>query len=201
MRITALFPLACAITAFVLGMLCLFAGHKPGFMEDYHIISLNTSTLGHNLIPSETTESGPTPTATSVGSFFSNLAKNVTGEIEDEIEEQLNDFVGDIADKLADVLGIDEWYSLHLMTLCEGEYSPNATHKGARKNVTHCTNQTAMFHFDITKQISQDLSIGKLNISLDDINWPDAIQDGLNGLNTALNATFVIYAIAIASQG
>lgn len=41
MRATALFPMACAIVAFVLGMLCLFAGHKPGFMEDYHIITVS----------------------------------------------------------------------------------------------------------------------------------------------------------------
>jgi general stress protein CsbA len=33
--------MACAIVAFVLGMLCLFAGHKPGFMEDYHIVTVS----------------------------------------------------------------------------------------------------------------------------------------------------------------
>jgi hypothetical protein len=43
MRITALFPLALAIVAFVLSMLCLFAGRKPGFMEDYNIISVSNS--------------------------------------------------------------------------------------------------------------------------------------------------------------
>ena len=40
MRLSALFPLACAIVAFVLSMLCLFAGHKPGFMEEYHIVTV-----------------------------------------------------------------------------------------------------------------------------------------------------------------
>jgi len=40
MRATALVPMACAIVGFVLSMLCLFAGHKPGFMEDYHIITV-----------------------------------------------------------------------------------------------------------------------------------------------------------------
>jgi len=190
-------------------MLCLFAGHKPGFMEDYHILSLNTSTLGHNLIPTSdkptsTTSSTPTSTGSSVGSFFSGIAKNVTGEIEqigDEIVDDLNDFVGDIADKLAEELGIEQWYSLHLMTLCEGEYKPNATTKGASKNVTHCTNQTAMYKFDISSQIEKELSIGKYNISLEDIGWPDAIQDGLNTLNVAMDATFVLYAIAIAAAG
>jgi len=41
MRVSALLPLACSMVAFILGMLCLFAGHKPGFMEDYHIVSVS----------------------------------------------------------------------------------------------------------------------------------------------------------------
>jgi len=185
-------------------MLCLFAGHKPSFMEDYHILTLNRSTLGHDLIPTPTTDSGSTATATSIGSFFSALAHNVTGELEGELGElegDLNDIVGDVADKLATELGIHQWYSLHLMDLCEGMYKPNATSKDAHKNVTHCTKQTAMHHFDITQQISQELQAGKFNISLSDINWPDDIQKGLNALNTALDATFVLYAIGIAAAG
>jgi hypothetical protein len=56
-------------------------------------------------------------------------------------------------------------------------------------------------HFDITDEISKELQIGKYNISLEDIGWPDAIQDGLNALNIATNATFVLYAIGIAAAG
>lgn len=160
MRLSALFPMACAIVAFVLSMLCLFAGHKPGFMEEYHIITvcfysslleavtniylqLNTSTLGHNLIPTATTSSGSTPTATSIGSFFSDLAHNVTSTIEGD----LDGIIGDVADKLAKELGIKQWYSLHLMDMCEGSYAPNATSKGAKLNVSSCSNQTAMCKF------------------------------------------------------
>lgn len=43
MRLTALIPLACAIVAFVLSMLCLFAGSKKGFMEEYHIVTVSLS--------------------------------------------------------------------------------------------------------------------------------------------------------------
>ena len=43
MRITALFPLACAIVGFVLSMLCLFAGSKKSFMEEYNIITVSSS--------------------------------------------------------------------------------------------------------------------------------------------------------------
>jgi hypothetical protein len=56
-------------------------------------------------------------------------------------------------------------------------------------------------HFDISKQLNQELEIGPLHINLSDINWPSEIQDGLNALNTALDATFVLYAIGIAAAG
>ena len=42
MRLAVLFPLACSIVAFVLGFLALFAGQKPGFMEDYAILRVST---------------------------------------------------------------------------------------------------------------------------------------------------------------
>lgn len=56
-------------------------------------------------------------------------------------------------------------------------------------------------HFDITKQLNQELEIGPLKLNLSDIDWPSDIQDGLNKLNIALDATFVLYAIGIAAAG
>jgi hypothetical protein len=55
--------------------------------------------------------------------------------------------------------------------------------------------------FEISKQISGELEIGPLHLNLSDIDWPSDIQDGLNTLNSALDATFVLYAIAIAASG
>ena len=40
MQFLAFFPRACAVVAFVLSILCLLAGYKPGFMENYHIIAV-----------------------------------------------------------------------------------------------------------------------------------------------------------------
>ncbi len=52
-------------------------------------------------------------------------------------------------------------------------------------------------HFDISKQLNKELEIGPLHLNLSDIDWPSDIQDGLNDLNTAIDATFVLYAIGI----
>ena len=43
MRLIALFPLLCVIVAFVLSMLCIFAGSKPGFMENFDLLTVSPS--------------------------------------------------------------------------------------------------------------------------------------------------------------
>jgi SUR7/PalI family len=49
--------------------------------------------------------------------------------------------------------------------------------------------------------LNQELEIGPLHLNLSDIQWPSEIQDGLDALNTAMDATFVLYAIGIAAAG
>jgi hypothetical protein len=56
-------------------------------------------------------------------------------------------------------------------------------------------------HFNISQQISSELEAGGHHLDLSDIDWPSDIQDGLNALNIALNALFVLYAIGTASAG
>ena len=45
MRFTAILPLLLTLGAFILGMLCLFAGSKPGFMENYDIVTVSLPPL------------------------------------------------------------------------------------------------------------------------------------------------------------
>lgn len=45
MRFAAVAPLLFTLAAFVLAFLCLFAGSKSGFMEEYDIISVSPSLL------------------------------------------------------------------------------------------------------------------------------------------------------------
>jgi hypothetical protein len=42
MRPTALIPAVCCTVALILSFLCLFAGHKQSFMEDYHLLTVTT---------------------------------------------------------------------------------------------------------------------------------------------------------------
>ncbi|CAL3969978.1 hypothetical protein PZA11_007489 [Diplocarpon coronariae] len=208
MRLIALFPLACAVVGFVLSMLCLFAGSKKGFMEDYPIVTLNTSSLGRVLLdPSSTatlTSASPRATATSmigkVGAWLEGDKENVTGAV-DAVQDEFNDLASDVADKLSKELGINQWYSVHMLDLCRGDYKPNATAKATSKNVTACTNMTGMYDIGIDTILNQQLQVGPLNLNLSGLNWPEDINKGFRRINVVLNAIFVIYAIAIASAG
>lgn len=123
-------------------------------------------------------------------------AENLTTKFENLIEDGLGDF--------AQVLGIHDFYSAHVMNFCEGFYVPasvpNATVAAGsiHKNVTHCSNKTAMYHFDPMKEISQELneSTGGF-IDLSTVQFPDDVRDALNALKVAQRAVFVLYCVTI----
>ena len=50
MRCSALIPIIFIAASFVLTFLCLFAGRHEGFMEDYAVLTLNTSRIGQNVL-------------------------------------------------------------------------------------------------------------------------------------------------------
>lgn len=189
MRFTALFPLACAITAFVLSLFCILAGDAPGYMEDYHIVALNTSTLGHNLLNTTSNSSS----SGSISSWLNGVVSSIEGDI--------TSIENDLVDKLAAKLGIKQWYSLHMMDLCEGNFSPNASTPGADYNVTSCTNKTTMYHFDPAAIINSELQAGDLHINITTLQWPQVLTDGIQAINILLDVTFVLYCIGIAACG
>lgn len=53
--------------------------------------------------------------------------------------DALQDIQNDIADELAKKLGIKEFYSIHLVDLCQGDFSPKATDPEATFDVENCT--------------------------------------------------------------
>jgi hypothetical protein len=138
------------LASVVLAGLALFAGKTPGFMEDCHIILLNTSDLGQHLIPTPTAGAGPSPTSCGpLGGLLGKLCASATADAGNAVSSGVADLSkveSDIADELAQKLGIREWYSLHVMDVCEGMFTPNATALNAGYNVTNCTG-----HFSICK--------------------------------------------------
>jgi hypothetical protein len=206
MRPTALIPVLCCTAALILSFLCLFAGHKASFMEDYHLmtvspatfitpfepytnnVQLNTSLLGETLL----NESRPTDTG--------NPLTNLLNSIPNEISGAINDRIGELQERL----GIEDFYSAHMLDYCYGQYTPaevaNSTVKQSdiSKNVTACSQSKAMYKFDPTRIVEDALNkTTGTKVTLDDLNWPKDIQDGIKALNALMAAMFVLYVIAI----
>ncbi|CAG7564137.1 unnamed protein product [Fusarium equiseti] len=196
-RFFVLFPMVLSMVAFILSMLCLFAGHKEGFMEEYSVARLNTSMIGRNVL---TVDDSASTSENEDDSIFGKISGK-WDDVKNDIKGKINDVTGDIADELADTIGISEWYSIHIMATCDGQYKPNATSPGAGFNVTNCTNSAPEKRFNLTDMLDKQLSVGPFELNLADINWPDDIQDSIDILNKALLATFVLYVIAVGFSG
>ncbi|KAI1381935.1 hypothetical protein F4677DRAFT_400323 [Hypoxylon crocopeplum] len=200
--LAAIIPLLLSIASFVLAMLALFAGtgSQQQALEDYHLIAINMSNFAHDLVPTATS-SGSQPTATNDDGFGWDDIEDGLGEIAGEIEDELNDIANDIADRLAQELGISQWYSLHIMTACEGNFAPNATSLGAWYNTTNCTAQSAGVQLNLTDILQREIDAGPLNISAADIPLPTKIQESIDYLNSFLLASFVLYTLGSAFSG
>ncbi|PWI70434.1 SUR7 protein [Purpureocillium lilacinum] len=196
-RFLVLAPLVLALVSFVLTSLTLFAGQKKGFMEDYAVVRLNTSMVGHNILSKSDKPSDG-------GESNDGILGGVKGWFDDKkdsAKDKINNITGNAADKLADKLGISEWYSLHIMDSCEGSYSPGPTAEDVSLTVTNCTSASPAHRLNLTGMLDHGLSVGPLKLNLADINWPDSVQDKLDVLNDALLGLFVLYALAMGFSG
>lgn len=83
----------------------------------------------------------------------------------------------------------------------QGYYTPSPVSNPTShpsKNTTHCSNQSALFHFDPASVIQKELKPG---LNLADLKWPSAIKDTIRVVKVATNAMFVIYCIGAAAAG
>lgn len=141
MKLLIALPLVLSTAAFVLSLLSLLAGYKQGFMEDYSVLTLNTSALGQQAI--QQIANGQSPTPTSDGSEIGSIIASATAALPPSIASAASSIVAqvgsDVVNQLADELGISEFYSVHAMDFCQGSFEPNATTVGASHNVTACS--------------------------------------------------------------
>jgi hypothetical protein len=131
---------------------------------------------------------------------------NTTSEADDNFlddlfntaQEAANDLIGDAAEAITDRLNISDFYSVHIMNYCQGEFEPNGTAPGASKNTTECSKRNALFHFDPAEIIQEHLPG---DITLEDLNWPDEIDDAINAVRAASIAMFVFWCVGIGFAG
>lgn len=158
-------------------------------MEDYSLLTLNTSAVGQTLIDSSSSSDS------TVSNLINLIPDSITDGITDEINEQIDAF--------RERVGIEDWYSAHMLNYCQGQYTPdevaNATlsEDEISKNVTDCSKTRAAYKFDPTAIIQEAIDRTGVDITLEDLQWPDDIQSGIDTLNALMVAMFALYVIAI----
>jgi hypothetical protein len=133
-------------------------------------------------------------------SLFNSSDNNggLLGTLEGSIENIIQGAVNDITVDIARAVNLHDFYTAHILDFCEGYYKPNASDTHASKNVTNCSNHTALFHFNPQEIIQHELKSG---VSLSDIKWPNQIEDAVKALEVAGKTMFVCYCIGIALAG
>ena len=186
MRVSAFVPVVCLAASLVLTFLCLFAGWKTDFMQDYAIITLNTSRIGYDL----SDYNGSSDLEASLD--------ELPGPVSDEIQQSIDDGVSRIAQEI----GLHDFYSTHILNLCEGFYTPDAVPSDTlsagqiRKNVTRCSGTTAAYNYDPSARLREELDNGPSDLTLEDLGWSSDIGAGLKAFHLAQRAMFVLYCIA-----
>ncbi|KAI0878993.1 actin cortical patch SUR7/pH-response regulator pali [Hypoxylon argillaceum] len=194
-------PVLISFVAFILVVIALLAGTGPQqeSLEPYHVIAVNLSNFGQDLIPTSTA-SNPKASQTSGGSFFDQISDAAHG-LGQDISDGINNITNGIADELTEELGISQWYSLHMLTACEGMFAPNASSPQAWYNLTNCTAQQPGFRLNLSQILDHEIQAGPLKLNLNQLPIPDSVQDAIDIVNDALLAVLVFYALASALAG
>ena len=182
MRWSSILTVVCSLAALILALLCLFAGSSRTFLQNADVLTLNVSQIGQ----------------VEVFNTTSNQDDNFLDDLINDAQDFANDLIGSAADALTDRLNISDFYAVHIMNYCEGEFEPNGTAPGASKNTTRCSRRNALFHFDPAGIIEEHLPSG---ITLQDLRWSDEIDKAINAVRAASIAQFVFWCLGIGFAG
>ena len=72
---------------------------------------------------------------------FLDTIKDTWDDAKEGVIDKINDVIGDAAGDVADAIGISDWYSIHVMNACEGDYK-NALKPSSGINGTNCTDSS-----------------------------------------------------------
>lgn len=194
MRLLAFFSLLLLIAALILNVLLFLAGNRVDFLEQIDIITLNTSDVGRTLVSSS---SSPVQSAIS-SAVNGNPVASAVAAANPSASAAVIALAASEANSVAEAVGLHDFYSFHVQNWCEGYYTPSPTAANATRNVTGCSNTTALWDFNLTQILQSELKVGFL---VSDLNIPSAVNDGFVVLQTAFKVMYIFYCITIGTIG
>ncbi|KAK4143363.1 uncharacterized protein C8A04DRAFT_12487 [Dichotomopilus funicola] len=97
---------------------------------------------------------------------------------------------------IAKAIGIQEYYSVHIGALCEGNYKPSFDDKDAKPDVSKCTPKFKTEQTDLSKKLDDELQVGPFKFKLSDLDLVDDIKDGFAKIPGALAAMAFFFLFA-----
>ncbi|KAK4157341.1 hypothetical protein C8A00DRAFT_11816, partial [Chaetomidium leptoderma] len=124
-------------------------------------------------------------------------ACNKGAEIADKAVQLTADIIDKVMGSIAKAIGIKEYYSVHIGTLCEGDYKPLFSDKDAKPNVQKCSPKFHSEKSDLSKKLDEELNVGPFKFKLSDLDLVDDIQKAFDMIPGALAvmAFFFLFAV------
>ncbi|KAK7192086.1 hypothetical protein PSPO01_01658 [Paraphaeosphaeria sporulosa] len=195
-RVSALLTLALAVVSFVLTLLVVLAGKRPGSLEDKYMLKLNASHIGEDIIrferASSTASAAPAATTTSSSDPLNLLnpfspssplspsntdnplnqlndsLEPIIGNLTNSINDVLGDAVNEVIEGLVDLAGLSDFYYLYTSTVCEGNATDRAGGNADGVKIARCTayNDASGGLSALLPNIQSSIVIGRTNISI-----------------------------------
>ncbi|KAK4240432.1 protein ECM7 [Achaetomium macrosporum] len=204
-------PLLCSLVAFILVMLAIFAGYSPGILEGYDILLVDTSRLRKQAVDRavDLTSTPPRTTETNcdgVGSLLGPLCESMTSALPiassavaspaDRSEDKAKDTRQGIADSAMGNAHIRGFYTLHLLTVCEGDFAEDGS-----RQVSMChrffSNEPSKISALLDTNLPDEPLDSHSNITLTDLGISNRLASALDNLNTFIKAAAVLYSIGV----
>ncbi|KAI1288562.1 actin cortical patch SUR7/pH-response regulator pali [Xylaria venustula] len=199
------------VISLLLVAIALFAGTgiQQRQLKQYHIISINISHFGVDVLRRRNPSFAAEPRKIRVGLDEIDNAAGVIQGSGDNSDNQFDDLtnnisnglgsfpdnaIGDFGEIINSGLHFPEWYSLHVTNYCQGVYTPNATALGVPYNTTNCTAPKPPGGLNLLAILSDHLPSSE-RIGLTDLPIA-AIQDALVYINSLLLDIFVFYVLS-----
>lgn len=96
----------------------------------------------------------------------------------------------------AATLGLSDFYKVHVLDVCQGQFEPTATAINPQENVTSCSSTQAGFYFDLSTVVAQGLPPGA---TLGNVTWPNGITAAASSNRATSIAMFFFFVVGIAT--
>ncbi|KAK4125948.1 hypothetical protein N657DRAFT_567901, partial [Parathielavia appendiculata] len=109
-----------------------------------------------------------------------------------EAAKRVNDFLSSAAQEI----GIKEYYSIHIGTLCEGYYAPKFSETNAKPDVERCSQKFFVGQTDLSKKLDEGLQLGPFQFNLTQLELVQGIQDAFDDIPEKLAAMAFFFLFA-----